>query len=357
MLLFCDGFDRYSTIADTSAKGWVVSNQGAGSWTYQPAAGVNGGGALRIEQDDQGAERRVRDVNPGLDYIRFAFWLKSAGTPGGEDAVFFLIDSGAILYGGAKVTNAGELSFINSTSGSPNPNSASVFISSGANLHDGNFHFIECYYKSGNGTAGAIKVKVDNNVVLDISGIDNCAGATATMNVDVIRLYGIDTSADFDDVFVWDDEVGPGLTGELGGVRVISTTSPNGAGALTQLTPNTGANYAAVDDSPFHDSDTTYVEGDTTGEKDLYTVGALPLTPVSIDCTVINAVVKTVAGAECQAKLAMRSVSADVDSADIAFSNSGYKTIQAAFEEDPNASAAWTESTLNAAQIGIEMVS
>lgn len=360
MLLFADGFDKYGAIANTSVKGWTIANQGAGSWTFQAAAGVNGGGALQIEQDDQPAVRRVRPAGSTLDYTRFGAWFKSGGNPGQADYLMKFIDTTLNQSQNILITTSGEIGMQTSQTApgaAPTTSPLAGTITTGANLHDGNFHFIEIYLKSENGAGGRFKVKVNAVTVVDFTG-DTTAGATAKMNPDLIELYSPDTSGIWDDIMVWDDEVGPGLSGELSGTRVILTTSPDGAGDSSTLTPSAGSNYQCVDDTPFHDSDATYVEGDTSAEKDLYAFAALPLTPVTIDCVVVNAVMRTQAGSNVTTKMKAKSGGTEVDpGVNDTFSNTGYVTFQGAFEEDPSTTAAWTESGVNSAQFGLEMVS
>jgi len=74
-------------------------------------------------------------------------------------------------------------------------------------------------------------------------------------------------NAYFDDFYVYD------ATGEgdhIPEARRFIMTLPSGVGASSQWTPLAGNNFENVDDPSTPDADTTYVETDTIGKKDLY---------------------------------------------------------------------------------------
>ena len=76
----------------------------------------------------------------------------------------------------------------------------------------------------------------------------------------------------FDDLYVCD---GSGSVNNdfLGDVRVV-TVRPNGAGGSTQWTPDSGSNYARVNET-ISGEDSNYVEDGTSGHEDRYAYGDL----------------------------------------------------------------------------------
>lgn len=63
------------------------------------------------------------------------------------------------------------------------------------------------------------------------------------------------------------------------------TLRPNAAGDSTQLTPNTGANWAAVDETP-SDDDTTYVKSSATDDLPYFDLYNLPDTAIPAGSTI-----------------------------------------------------------------------
>lgn len=358
MLLFTDGFDSMAAIADASAKGWGIANQGAGSWTFLAAGGVNGGGAIDCAQDDQGAIKLFRVPGNGINHVRFAGWFKSGGNPGATDKLIQIFDSFLVLYMHFSITTAGEI--IVHTSNNATSGTVTLSTTIGAALHDGAYHFIEIYYLSDNDADGRVKIKVDNVTVMDVSGSNsqsNQAGLRL-LNIDSLYLWTPDTNGTWDDIIIWDDVAGDGFTGELANPLVIATIRPDAAGDSSDLTVTGAAtNREAVDEAGFNDADTTYVTGDAVGEKDLYNFAAISPTPSAIKAIAVNMVVRTEAGAQVGIKSVTKNGGVEADSETKLFSNVGYTTIQGFHSVDPNTAAAWTEAGLNTTQFGPEMVS
>ena len=67
--------------------------------------------------------------------------------------------------------------------------------------------------------------------------------------------------------------------------------------ALSQWTPNAGANYAAVDD-PTQDDDATYVAATTSGQVDYYKNASMGWTPASIIGVQVESVAKIDSGTQ-----------------------------------------------------------
>jgi hypothetical protein len=77
------------------------------------------------------------------------------------------------------------------------------------------------------------------------------------------------------------------------GNRYFGRTRPNKAGSLTQWTPNTGENWAAVDEvSNTNDGDTTYVATEDVDKIDLYGVGPVSASPIGDPCYISGIDVK-----------------------------------------------------------------
>jgi len=128
---------------------------------------------------------------------------------------------------------------------------------------------------------------------------------------------------------------------------------PNGAGATAQWTPNSGANWQAVDEAP-PDSETTYVKATVAGLRDSYSFSDIA---VPADYTV-RAVIPTAFARRTDA--AVGSTLKLVSKKDAAVSQSAEKVLPVAynhvwerFPTQPDGSP-WDEAAVNASEFGIE---
>lgn len=166
-----------------------------------------------------------------------------------------------------------------------------------------------------------------------------------------------DTVSDFTD-YVLDDVIWK--TGSTAGLNLVRAQGidPTGAGGSTQWTPNTGNNFAAVDDmasAGANDGDTTYVATSAASKVDEYTLGditlgtdesVLALTTSAVfrnTGTGLDAPISTGIGDATNSKLCNA-----VDAA--SFSDTSYYPSSYCFWGTDASSAAWTQTTVNAAR-------
>ena len=109
-----------------------------------------------------------------------------------------------------------------------------------------------------------------------------------------VSYAGNNSYARWDDFYVLKVD-GVGLTDFLGTPRVHQLI-PNGDGASEQWTPSAGSDsYAMVDETP-HDSDTTYVEGVTSGHRSSFTLPNLDPAGATAFGVQVDTVAKKTAG-------------------------------------------------------------
>lgn len=239
-----------------------------------------------------------------------------------------------------RITSAGELAVYKGGS--------SIATTSGLNIIAGAWYYIE--FKVVTGTTGTYELRVDGVNVLS-SGSYN----TKTTNNyhTTFRLTGWESSSYgpvFDDLYCLDGSTGLD-TDFLGNMRVV-TIRPDGAGGSTQWTPDTGSNYARVNEEVCGD-DSNYVEDSTTGHEDLYDyaaltgiVGDIKGVMVCTDCRCTDATSFTL-------KTACNSGGTESDDAGQAISSTTFVTKKRVIEKDPHTTAAWDIAGINAAQFGI----
>jgi len=204
------------------------------------------------------------------------------------------------------------------------------------------------------GTVGEVEVRVNGNPtpVLDLSGLNTGSHSDLVMSAQAAGHGTRDFSA-----WYFCDTAGPAPHNTFLGHIRFGTVAPIGDGNSSQLVGSDADsvnNYLLVDDGFNHDSDSTYVESPTVGEQDTYAMGNLPTTPLTIlaVCPLIIAK-KTDAGTRAIVPV-IRSGGTDYEGTD-AYLGTSYDVYREAFIEDPATAAAWTESGVNAIEVGVKV--
>ncbi len=197
---------------------------------------------------------------------------------------------------------------------------------------------------------GIVTVKLDGIEVMDFAG-----DTQATANADLGEArWGSDGASEWtgylDDLAV-NDTTGDENNGWIGRGGIYGLF-PSGAGTHTDFTPNTGANYAAVDEVP-PDDDTTYVQYSTAGGQDSYVMADLP------DGVGIVSAVQWVGRARLSTagdstfKRLIHYNETDYTGTALAVDVT-YAYKQEIFDTDPTGTA-WTVASVNAIEAGMEI--
>lgn len=198
-----------------------------------------------------------------------------------------------------------------------------------------------------NDTTGSFEVRLNGVNVLSATGIDTRNGGTTGL----IDNFFLSThqNAKFDDFYICDTS-GSSNNDFLGDCR-IDTILPNSDGFYTNGTPSTGtAHYACVDENPPNTTD--YISMDVVSQRDSYGYPDIAaLSSSAIYGVQLNAYwMKDDAGSRSAATF-VRSVSTNADGASVSLPSSFTFNTQI-FPTDPDTSAAWTQSAINAAEFG-----
>jgi len=222
---------------------------------------------------------------------------------------------------------------------------------SGAGLVNGVWAYIEAKFTINN-SSGSVIIRVNENIVLSLSGIDTQDSANAYFNM--FRLGGIYSGYSYlDDMYMCD------LTGSknndfLGDVRV-DTLRPNAAGTYTDFTPSAGANYQNVDETCGPDNDTTYNEGANVGDQDSYQMPDLPAPAgTTIYGVKTQATVRKTDAGVMKCKVLTRAGTTDDLGAELTLSDT-YLTPFEIYEDNPDDSAAWEDADVNSMEPGVEI--
>lgn len=194
-------------------------------------------------------------------------------------------------------------------------------------------------------TTGTLNVYVDGVQVLALTGLNTYATPVAIVNICKAFLTG---TKYYDDFYMCD---AASWLGECRSTPLVLT----GDTAQKDFTPSTGAdNYACVDELPPNKTD--YVSSATAGAKDRYTVTDMSYTPTAILGLKVSSVVMKDDITTRTVRNTLKSGATNANGATKPLSSS-YRFIEDIFAADPNTSAAWTKSGVDAVEVGIEVVS
>lgn len=215
----------------------------------------------------------------------------------------------------------------------------------------GSWHYIEVKVFHSTSSAGILQLGVDGTYTAESTGIDWYyeglafeLGGTLSQFVDY---------ASIDDLYIAD---GTGTVNNtfLGPTEVV-TLYPDGNGNSSDLLGSDADytdNYLLVDENP-PDDGTTYVGSGVEGEKDTYTFDDMTGTG-SVSGLIVSANAKKTDTGSKFIRPVARLSSTDYTSDTKSLSET-YGPAESVFDENPDASAAWTITTVNAAEFGIEV--
>ena len=286
-LLYIDGFDHYSALADLQFKFGSTFNsnaaisasavrngvQGLRLTTGATSSGVQGYVNLGLQPTQTGVVVGVAfrlSALPSATNSRVGRLITLCDTTGGPGiAVCVKPDGTLALYG----------------QGAAKPSSAY----SGTTIATNTWYYLEMKAKwTANTAAGDVTVRLNGTQVLSInSGQTTSYNSSSYSNWSSFTLgdpngdfYGVNNATiDFDDLYVCSTS-GTSNNDYLGDCKV-ETLYPAGAGASAQWTPKSGANYSQVNEHP-KDGDTSYVSTSGVGNRDSYTLGSLASLALSV---------------------------------------------------------------------------
>lgn len=345
-LLFMDGFEvTQSTVLYSnngcSAK-WVAglayfTNAGVGS---QPA-GVT---ARCMHYNGSGGRHSSLEI-PSTTTLIIGFHCRVNGTS--DPNLINLSDTA-----GASASFTRGVKVYRNTDGSLSVmRNATVLCTSLANIFPINsWQHLEL--KAVFGASGSVELRLDGVVVCSQSSVDTQGSVTGGYT---IINFNNSWSPSFDNLYVLD---GTGTTNNnyLGAV-VVQTLPPNAAGSITGMTPSAGNNYECVDETPVHDSSTTYVKTSSTGVSDLYALSNLAGTVTSVHGVMVTSqTAQYDTGVQRKARNLIKTGANSGNGPTYTLFNAIWTQGAELYEVQPGTSDPWTEATVNAMEIGFETV-
>lgn len=249
--------------------------------------------------------------------------------------------SGAFYLYGVTAPTAYVLGFICAASGVWRAvRGGTTVATASVGVPDSNWHHYKAYMYIAN-SGGRLKLDMDGVTILDYTG-DTEAGSDGVINNVRFQTFA-DTYAYVDDLIL-------DTATNWGDIRFNGLTPSSDVSVA--WTPSTGAtNYNLVDEVPYSDAD--YVETATDAIQDIYGLTDWTGTNKTPEMTVLWArALKTTVDTQ-QLKLIVKSGSTtDVGTAQEIFSTAGY--IHRVDLTDPDTGTAWTDSGIDAMQVGME---
>jgi hypothetical protein len=353
-LKFMDGFDLYPTDGNAHAmlgqRGWSWYS-GYSAVVLSTTAGRYGGGAIGVNKQD-------------LNWHSFG--------KGFSPAVTTLIAQGAVKLTSRSIGRLAELTYLGGFVAKIHTTATgalelydcngALIATSAADIFRANiWHYFQLKVTSAN-TTGTVILKVDGVTIFNYVGTIDTA-LPAGVGIDAILHYNIGYSgmndySYYDDLIYLDDSGASPQNDFLPDCR-ICTLAPNGDTATTDWIRSSGSNdYEMIDDiipgGP--DGDTTYLYTNTVGAKSQFDVGALPVSPTavygvqhSINLEKLTSDTKTARG-----YLVSNAVVQNGTTRTLATAYSYYVDL---VQQDPDGPKEWAESSVNALQVGIELIS
>jgi hypothetical protein len=218
----------------------------------------------------------------------------------------------------------------------------------------GNWHAVQAHLVI-SPTAGVLEVKVDGVVVLNLTGLN-----TGTTNIGVVALCTHNFSLSgqtnsFDNFWVFNTS-GSHSNGFPTGRISIQVGTPNADGTYTAWTPNSGSNHFSRVADATSDDDTSYVSDLTAGDRDSYTITPLTGSIAAVHGVIATAVYRKDDVDSKILHLFVKSGSTITESPDLGVPLT-YTSSSLVLPEDPNTSAQWLSTNVDAIEIGVKVIS
>ena len=351
-LLFMDGFDT-----GDYAQRWTTAIQSAAN---PPVLGLatgrfGSGQAVTIRSSHTSfTGGLVRTYLSGSATIRVGV---AVNVPGPTASDFPLIAFPA--FGGSlgnivlKFTSAGSLLLVKQSSTYDmwqfSTGTTSLATASDG-LTPGQWSYLEIEYLPASSPTGRFILRKNGIVILDYTG--DTRSSTSITKPEMVALFGGFSSGptvSFDDLYIA-DTTGTQNNTFLGDVEVRAL-APSGNGTYSQFVGSDGDsvnNYAIINNTTYTD----YVESSTVGQKDSY---QLP----DLSGVNVKAVQSVVRGAQVSGGMAAVRPFVRIGSTDYPGTTQylGQQTVSTnIFEINPATSTTWTQTDVNGAEVGIEVV-
>lgn len=333
-LLFYDGFDYYSA-SEAIARGWsnVIDAMSSGRFAPGQAAEFTGAAAVSITHTLPSTYTTI--------IAGFALNISYGGT--GANQCFAFNNSGSEICALNVNQSTGKLQVWHGAQGT-------TLVATGTTtINSGSWYYVELKIFI-NGASSTVEVHL--NGVVEIASTTVNLGSTPTNQIYIGRPNN-NPVLQYDDLYILDTTGGSPTNTFLGDSR-IETLYPSGAGAHTQWTPDSGSNYARVNET-IADGDTSFVQDSNAGDRDSYAFTNLSVLAGTVYAVQTSMYARKDDVAVRQLCAVARPGSTDRDGATVTLGTS-YAFFNEIRETNPDTTAAWLISEVNASEFGIKLV-
>jgi hypothetical protein len=342
-IVHMDGFDSYVNVADLGVEYTMYSSSNVAVNTSAGRFGASG--LVFNSTSGSGIGRYIASTTQV--WVGYAANLTAFNS---LNSVLFHVYGTA----GAECTVTyynGILKVVRGTGSGTVVGTYSVTISTGV------WHWFEFHYTYGT-SSGVCEVWMDGVQLCAFSGNTTNAGSGSIAAVAIgcgtpsgSGLYGF--TGTVDDLYIIDVAAGGANTTRLGDSK-IETLVPTSNAGPNDGTASAGSNYQCVDDATLDTADYVTITN-TTGQEELYGVGALSSSPYAIFATRAVLVSTKVDAGPAFIKPVVVSGGTEVDGVAQPVLYPSWARQYTIYETDPHTSAAWTMSALNAAKVGAKV--
>lgn len=334
---FTVGFDNCNVNADISAV--FEGTEVATPYAISTDTRFNSGKSITLS-----GNYANKDFSADRGEMWFGFALKFDTFA--ERTLFLSVMSSTRVEGGLAIRNNGLTSYTFYESSNQSGNKSFNY-----NFENFRWYWIDVRIKSGNPN-GEVEMWVDGVQVGILSNVRTTLSANGTL-FKRTRISCNSGNVLFDD-FSGVSTTGGGKTTRLGDSRVVLAKVNSDATPNDGTPTPAGAHYACVADNGF--ITTNYIDIATPGQAEMFGLASFGVTPTVIMAAQVCAYQCKTGSEDAFSKLAIRSGATTDKSANISLS-AQYKLSTRLLEVDPNTSAAWTISAVNAMNVGVEMSS
>lgn len=206
-------------------------------------------------------------------------------------------------------------------------------------------------------TVGEVHVRFNGNPVDDLSFIGDTKNAGTASLIDRLRLYhtgGLSAVTYFSDIYINNGD-GTSNNDFLGDI-IVKTLRPNGNGTYSDFIGSDGNqidNFSLVNEATRVAS--SYVGSNVIGSKDSYQMENLPVGAASVFALQVNAYMLKNDVNFAEARFLLRSAGVDSFGTNHNLTTSAVSFNQL-YNTNPVAGTAWTPTTVNDLEIGVEVV-
>jgi len=360
-LLFMEGFDwldngTTSTSLQTAiSQKWGPEYEVLSGTDANIIAGCGGNGqALALRETSHYVRFHLPNTPLATDEVGVSFWFKynqGTGVLGSGVMMKFLDTNNTTYHLNLRMSTKGQLQLYR----------WNTLLTTFTDVTFGNDQWYHIAMKCViNDTTGSWQVKIDDVTVGSASGTDTRDGTGNNGIIGSLEVNGIqngsasnDDASMYDSIVCWNDNGGDLV--DFPGKTHVRTKHPDVDGDDEQWALSSGVDsYALVNETYPWDDDSDYLEDSTTSNRTLLNYEAVE-TRTAYHGIQVNSVVRETDGTDFTHINTLKQNSVLYPQSGQAIAGQTYENLYDVLDQDPNTSLAWTESGLNALQVGVKV--